>query len=99
MGTVRETTDERQGAPGSCSLIALYRRFQTAILNTRTVCRGKTLKWEEVRERYPHRWLLVEAIQARSGADRRVVEALAVVDPFADSVSALRRYNAVHRKE
>ena len=57
------------------------------------------MKWEEVRERYPHQWLLVEAIQARSGADRRVVEELAVVDPFADSASALRRYNELHRQE
>jgi hypothetical protein len=47
------------------------------------------MKWEEVRQHYPQQWLLVEAIRAHSGADRRVVGDLAVVGPFADSVRAL----------
>lgn len=57
------------------------------------------MKWEEVRQQYPHQWQLVEAIRAHSEANRRVVEELAVVDPFASSASALQRYNELHRQE
>lgn len=57
------------------------------------------MKWKEVRQHYPHQWLLVEAIRAYSGANRRVVEDLAVVGPFSDSASALQRYNELHRQD
>ncbi len=56
------------------------------------------MRWEEVREHYPHQWLLVEAIQARSAAGKRIVEQLAVVSVFPDSVAAMNSYKRLHRE-
>ncbi len=56
------------------------------------------MKWQEIRTHYPQRWLLIEAIKAHSEASKRVVEQLAVVDTFSDSVIALKRYQQLHHE-
>ena len=54
--------------------------------------------WQEVRRAYPHQWLLVQALEARSEHERRIVEQMSVVDAFPDSPSAMRRYMVLHRR-
>lgn len=56
------------------------------------------MRWEEIREHYPQQWLLVEAIKAHSELDRRILEQLAVIGVFPDSVSAMHSYTALHRE-
>lgn len=56
------------------------------------------MKWQEIRIHYPQRWLLVEAIQARSEARERILEELAVVGTFSDSVTALKSYQQLHHE-
>jgi hypothetical protein len=56
------------------------------------------MKWKEIRTRYPKKWLLVEAIKARTKADQRILEQLAVLGAFATSKAALRKY-AQYRRE
>ena len=56
------------------------------------------MKWQEIRTHYPQQWLLVEAIQARSEASKRILEQLAVVDTFSDSVTAMKSYQQLHRQ-
>ncbi len=56
------------------------------------------MNWQEIRARYPQQWLLVEAVQAHSEAGGRVLEALAVVNAFGGSSSALKAYAALHRE-
>ena len=48
--------------------------------------------WQEIRQHYPQQWLLVEAIKAHSQANHRILEHLAVVDTFPDSVAAMKSY-------
>ena len=55
------------------------------------------MKWQEIRAHYPQQWLLVEAINARSEANKRVLDQLAVVGTFVDSVAALKSYQQLHR--
>ena len=55
------------------------------------------MQWHEIRQHYPHQWLLVEAITAHSAAGKRILEQLAVVDTFPDSVTAMKRYTQLHR--
>lgn len=55
------------------------------------------MQWQEVRAHYPDQWLLVEAVDAHSDDERRVVDDFAVIDSFADSTSALERYRELHR--
>ena len=40
------------------------------------------MQWTEIRQHYPHQWLLLEAIKARSEAGQRILEELSVVDTF-----------------
>ena len=53
--------------------------------------------WQEIRLHYPEQWLLVEAIQAHSESNKRVLEQLAVIGAFPDSVSAMHSYAQLHR--
>lgn len=57
------------------------------------------MKWEEIRQHYPSQWLLVEAVEAHSESDKRILDQLVVLEKFEDSASALERYSQLHRKE
>ncbi len=57
------------------------------------------MKWKEIRARYPHEWLLVEAIEAHSENGKRILDKLVVVDVFADWQEAMRGYKQLHHKE
>ena len=50
------------------------------------------MQWQEIRNHYPQQWLLVEAIKAHSEANKRVLDQLAVVNTYPDSVQAMRSY-------
>lgn len=56
------------------------------------------MQWEEIRQRYPGRWLLVEAVEAHSDAGRRYLDDLAVVGLFQDSGSAMKSYQDHHHR-
>ena len=56
------------------------------------------MQWQEIRQHYPQQWLLVEAIKAHSELNRRILEQLAVVGAFPDSVTALKSYTQLHRE-
>jgi len=56
------------------------------------------MKWQEIRTHYPEQWLLVEAIMARSEASKRILEQLAVIGAFSDSVTAMKNYQQLHRQ-
>ncbi len=56
------------------------------------------MKWQEIRENYPQQWLLVEALKAYSKGNKRILQELAVVDTFSDSVSAMKSYHELHRE-
>jgi hypothetical protein len=54
--------------------------------------------WQDIRKHYPQQWLLVEAIQAHSEANKRILAQLAVVDTFPDSIAAMQRYAQLHHE-
>jgi hypothetical protein len=57
------------------------------------------MNWQDVRKHYPEQWLLIEAIEAHSEGDRRILDRIAVIDPYPDSAVAMRSYGELHRKE
>ncbi len=57
------------------------------------------MKWQEIREHYPQQWLLIEAIKARTKANQRILDQLAVLGSFSDSTAALHTYTELHREE
>ena len=56
------------------------------------------MKWSEIRRRYPKQWLLIEAIEARSESSHRLLDDIAVLDTFPDSVTAMKRYASLHHE-
>jgi hypothetical protein len=57
------------------------------------------MQWQEIRERYPHQWLLTEALAAHSAGGERIVENLAVLETYPDGLSAMHGYREVHRRD
>jgi hypothetical protein len=57
------------------------------------------MKWPEARSHFPHRWLVVEALDARSDLGKRLLEELAIVDQCPDGESAMRSYLKLHRQD
>lgn len=55
------------------------------------------MKWNEARQHYPDTWLLIEAIQARSERNQRILDDLAVLNAYTDSVTAMKAYGKLHR--
>lgn len=53
--------------------------------------------WENIREQYPDQWILLEAIDAHSIDDKRIINKSSVVNYFKDSKEALAAYKEVHR--
>jgi len=56
------------------------------------------MEWSEIRQAYPHRWLLVEALEAHSDAGKRILDDLAVVQSFPDGVAAMKGYKELHHR-
>jgi len=57
------------------------------------------MRWEEVRERFPDEWVVLEAIKAHSAEGNRYIEEVVIVDTFEDPTSAMRRYNELHKQD
>jgi hypothetical protein len=56
------------------------------------------MNWEQVKEEYPNKWVILEALKAHSVNNQWVVEQISVVDVFIDVSNALARYNEIHRQ-
>jgi hypothetical protein len=56
------------------------------------------MTWEQIRAKLPHQWLLIEAIEARTEGNRRVLEDIAVLRPFPSSESAMKGYGQLHHR-
>lgn len=54
------------------------------------------MQWNEIRERYPRQWLLIEAIEAHSADDQRILDDIAVIQSFSDWVAAWDGYKKLH---
>jgi len=56
------------------------------------------MTWEEIRRHFPHKWLLVEAMEAYSEPGKRIVKQLSVINTFPDSVVAMKAYAKLHHE-
>ena len=56
------------------------------------------MQWQEIRKHYPQQWLLIEAVKAHSEKDKRILDQLAVIEAFPDSIKALKSYMELHRR-
>lgn len=56
------------------------------------------MRWDEIRQKYPHQWLLVEATQAHTVDEKRIVEELDVLETCPDGMSGMRAYKELQRQ-
>ncbi|MFB5761998.1 hypothetical protein [Paenibacillus medicaginis] len=57
------------------------------------------MQWNEVKERFPDEWVVLEATKAYSKEGHRYIEEMVVIDSFDDSTKALKRYTELHRED
>jgi len=54
------------------------------------------MKWPRVRQAYPDRWLIVEALEAHNTGEQRELDRLAVIEECADGSASFQRYQELH---
>jgi hypothetical protein len=54
--------------------------------------------WSEVRSAHPDQWLVIEALEAHTEDDRRVLDRIAVIEVCADGLATMKRYGALRRE-
>lgn len=57
------------------------------------------MRWKEIRDRYPHQWLLTEALDAHSTGGKRIVKDIAVLGTYPDGLAAMGGYRELHRRD
>ena len=56
------------------------------------------MNWQQVREQYPHKWVIAEAIKAHNEGNQWLVEQLTVFDTYVDVYKALNIYKQLHQQ-
>ncbi len=55
--------------------------------------------WEDIKKAYPDQWLIIEAIEARTEGDERILINITVIETFRyDNNRAMLEYVKLHRK-
>jgi hypothetical protein len=57
------------------------------------------MKWPEIRNQYPDRWVLVEAISAYSSNNKRYINEMAFIADFIETKDAWTAYKDRHLSE
>jgi hypothetical protein len=56
------------------------------------------MNWSEVRKAYPTTWLVIEALEAHTEAQQRLLDRIAVVETCEDGASAFQSYQRLHEE-
>jgi len=54
------------------------------------------MKWSEVREHFPERCVLVEALKSETRGKERIIEEMSVIDDFENGNAAWKVYKKLH---
>ncbi|MBA9083834.1 hypothetical protein FHR92_000277 [Fontibacillus solani] len=49
------------------------------------------MRWDEVQERFPNEWVVLEATKAYSKEGQRFIEEMSVIDSYEESTQTLKR--------
>jgi len=56
------------------------------------------MRWEDAKKTNPPQWVIIEAVDAYTEGDKRVIENIQIVELFGeDNNGALRRYVQLHK--
>jgi hypothetical protein len=53
--------------------------------------------WSEVRQAYPNRWLIIEAVEAHTDAEQRILDKIAVLEACHDNAEVMQAYERWHQ--
>ena len=53
--------------------------------------------WLEVQKAYPDQWLVIEALEAHTESNQRLLDRIAVIETCPDGASAMQSYQRLHR--
>jgi len=53
--------------------------------------------WSEVRQTYPNRWLIIEAVEAHTLDERRILDKIAVLEMCPDNAEVMQTYERWHQ--
>ena len=57
------------------------------------------MKWKDVKSVYNNQWVMIEAVNAHSDGEKRIIDDLSVVEVFGDdSLKAMLKYKEIHRE-
>ena len=56
------------------------------------------MRWSSVRASYPSQWLVIEALEAHSEGDQRLLDQITVVEACPDSTAAMQTYRRLHQE-
>jgi hypothetical protein len=57
------------------------------------------MKWNEVRQQFPNRCVLVEAISAKTESNERIIEEMSVIDDYENGNAAWKVYKKLHAND
>ena len=55
------------------------------------------MRWQEVQERFPNEWVVLEAVKAHSHNGYRYIEEVVIIDIFENSLEAMNRYEELRK--
>ncbi len=56
------------------------------------------MRWEDLRNTAPQQWVIIEAVDAHTEGNNRIIENIQLVEVFGkDNIGALRRYAQLHK--
>jgi hypothetical protein len=56
------------------------------------------MQWHEIRERFPDKWVVVEAIEVHLDGDRRYLDELSLIGVSDESPGAVQEYKRLHQR-
>jgi hypothetical protein len=57
------------------------------------------MNWSEVRQAYPNHWLIIEALEAHTENQQRVLDKIGVIETCVDGASAMQAYERWHQAQ
>ena len=55
------------------------------------------MNWSEVRQAYLSHWLIIEALEAHTEGQQRILDTIAVIETCADGAGAMQAYERWHQ--
>lgn len=56
------------------------------------------MQWIDIRQTYPDQWLIIEALEARTEDNRRLLDRIAVIETCLDGAAAMQSYRRLHQQ-